>query len=163
MYQDCYLVPRTERWVVESLATWVSQRLAQSQSSAAQRTTLLRLLFALQSFPRIRSGVSLQVEWEDNETACIIRIDQTECSVERGHTRLQYFQGSSHLIHFYSILSGQDRTRFLEEWLPFFQDICDFGTLLAIDDHSTGLAVDSPPLNEQWTRPMAEVYFEQGV
>lgn len=160
MRQDCYFISRSERWVVASLARSIGRRLLLDTVNLAQQRSLMRLLFGLQRFPRITQGLDIHVEWPDVGTACLIRLTEEHLSIERGHTRLQYFVGSHHLIDFYQIPVGAERAHLLENWLPLFDGIEDPGTTLSIEDYSIGDEADEPPLNELWSNSIPPIFFD---
>ena len=160
MHQDCYLAPRNERWVIERLAGNIAVRLQTGEPAKAQAQSLFRLLFGLQRFPRLTAGLNVDIEWPDMETSCVIRMTPEHLSIERAHTRLQYFVGSHHLLSLYENLTGLDRHDFLENWLPLFDGLADPEERLTTEDYSKGGDVDVPPLNEQWLMPLPPIFFD---
>lgn len=160
MRQDCYFIPRSERWVIASLARSVGRRLMLVSMNLTQRRSLMRLLFGLQRFPRITQGLDIHIEWSDVESACLLRLTNEHLSIERGHTRIQYFVGSHHLIDLFQQPVGAERAHHLENWLPLFDGIDDPDTVLSVEDHSTGDEADEPPLNEQWSEPLPPIFFD---
>ena len=160
MRQDCYFAPRSERWVISFLANSVALRLMSDGLSTPYRHSLMRLLFGLQRFPRVTPGLNVNIEWADMETACMLRLTDEYLSIERGHTCLQYFVGSHHVIDSFELPKGAERANLLENWLPVFNGICTQDTALSIEDYSVGDEADTPPLNEQWSEHRQRIYFD---
>jgi hypothetical protein len=161
MRQACYLAPRSEEWVLSFFTRSIAVRLGNDALSEEERRGLLRLLFGLQRFPRITPGLNIHIEWPDIETSCVLQLSSEALSIERAHTRLQYFVGSHHFVSFFELLSGVDRQLYLENWLPLFSAIQDPDSEFSIEDYSVGEYVDMPPLNEQWTSHRSVIYFAQ--
>ena len=160
MDQACYLAPRSEYWVIAAVAKSVAVRLASECADPVRSRSLLRLLFGLQRFPRITPGLVVQISWSDIEAPCSIGLTSEDLTIERAHTRLQYFVGSHHLLDLYDNLSGWERRQYLENWLPLLASFEDPAEKLWISDYSDGQDVDRPPLNDQWQQPMIRIYFD---
>ncbi len=160
MKQACYFAPRSEKWVLSFLSRSIVVRLRDGGLSEAQKQALLRLLFGLQRFPRITPGLNLHIEWRDMETSCVLRLTDEALSIERAHTRLQYFVGAHHFISLCEQPSGAERQHHLENWLPLFDGIQEPDTAFSVNDFSTGDGIDIPPVNEQWESPLRVIYFD---
>jgi hypothetical protein len=138
MHQDAYLAPPNERWIFQKLTAWFAARVRQDHLTEDGRRTLIRLIFALQRFPRRTRGVSASVEWTDGEVACKVSASEESVTIERGHTCLVYSVGHHMLFDLSRVLYGEDRSMLLEEWIPIFVAVADPDEALICRDHWTG-------------------------
>lgn len=154
-----YSACRDEQWVVDFFASLVARRLSSPGLTDFYRRSLTRLLFGLQRFPRVTSGLSLHLSWLENkpdsavdaiEYVYMVDFNGDELSFSKAFTVLQYFPGSHHLRDGCTYLRGAERESFLQEWLPWFDELANPNQPLMIEDYSSGKEVDTPPTSELW-------------
>jgi hypothetical protein len=151
-----FTAPRRERWVFEYFLTLLGRRLALPSLDKRERTGITRLLYGLQAFPCIVPDLSVCLSWRGGldpslrENWFSIAYTNEEVRFQMGHTRLEYFSGSHHLISLYDNLKGADRARFLDNWIEEFEELADADLSIHVEDLSNGYEVDKPPLSEFW-------------
>jgi hypothetical protein len=149
-------IPPSDAWVIARLSQIFAKRLVAGNDTAAQRQTLMRALFGLQRLPILIRDLHVVISagrsrFDINSDYCGF-----VCYTEDWHTefRIQYFVGSSHCIEMNDLLEGADRIAAATLRLDDFAASMDEMDELFVEDYSTPVTADEPPISHQHKRAL---------
>jgi len=160
--QNAYLMPKDDRWVIQTLLSVTVKRLnSEHEDHADVRRALLRFLFALQGLPRFTDGINLSIEIDNYQ----LTFSDEEVGIHKftsdGHEvfRLQYFEGSHHCIDGYNILTGAEKEHTLKYHLDQIVSLMTNEAALLVEDYSQGENVDRPAIDPIWEPEQESVFL----
>lgn len=143
-------IPGEDAWIIDKLARILAKRLIYGTDDTSARLGLLRALFALQRLPNIAPGYSLSL----GVNGIYIEPTSERCGLTTfnpdGQTllQLQYFEEGCHCLDFHQFLAGDVKRLRLESILQSLEQGFAEAELLDIEDLSSGIHVDDPPLHD---------------